>query len=67
MHLACNYRRIKVVKLFLRHHANINIKNLDFQTPLDYARDPILIHLLKKAGAKTGEDLSAQSDDSTKR
>jgi ankyrin repeat protein len=45
----------------LCHHANVNNRNKHGTTPLDEAMTPTVRNILRKAGAKTGKELDAQS------
>ena len=65
LHEACaqtgSYRTIDVVKVLLRHHADIYARTLDGKTPLDTAEgadDAVLA--LRRAGGKTGAELDAE-------
>ena len=53
--------RKEVVKILINAGANLNAKNTFDQTPLDMARNqPEIVDLLRKHGAKTGEELKAE-------
>jgi len=66
LHKACGRDKMETVQMLLQHHANPNIRDNRVHTPLDEAmrrnadKDAPIIQLLRKAGAKTGKELSSQ-------
>jgi|SRR5579871_624149 len=64
--VVCRYGRghYEAVPILIQHHANPNLRDERGYTPLDWAlyrEDKSLYSLLRKAGAKTGDELDAMS------
>ena len=63
MHQAAATGNIEAVKQHLAAGADVNMKDEDGKTPLDYAigrNQPESVDLLRKHGGKTGEELKAE-------
>ena len=62
MHRAAELGKIEIIKLLIENKADINFANKLQATPLDYAIDQSaeVTNLLRKHGAKTGEELKAE-------
>jgi ankyrin repeat protein len=51
----------EIVELLIAKAANVNAKNVEGQTPLDWAKGhPKIADLLRKCGSKTGQELEAE-------
>ena len=62
MHYAANHGHKVIVEPLIANGADVNPKDEDGETPLDWAisrKHPEIADLLRKHGAKTGEELKA--------
>lgn len=57
---ACQAGRTEIVRLLLKQGADVNAKNKDGETALDYAPDEDTRKLLKEASEKTAYTLSGE-------
>ena len=59
LHLAATFGYVELVRLLIRHKADVNAltKGWSIDTPLDKARDPEIIRLLRAAGGKKASEL----------
>ena len=67
LHIAATNSRKEIAELLITEGADVNVKGQDGDTPLDSAIDPENVfdtaetaELLRKHGAKTGEELKAE-------
>ena len=61
LHLAADYSHKEITELLIDNGADVNVKFKDGSTPLDSARfNTEIADLLRKHGAKTGEELKAE-------
>ena len=63
LHAAASENYEEIAALLIIKGADVNIKNDDGETPLDWAeeeRNTDLADLLRKHGGKTGEELKAE-------
>lgn len=59
LHWAATLGHVELVRLLIRHNADVNArtKAWSIETPLDRARDPEIIRLLRAAGGKRASEL----------
>ena len=73
LHYAAVFGKDKAVRTLIEHGADMNAKDNDGQTPLDraHSRDPeikqVITALLRKHGAKTAKELTAEAKPRPKR
>ena len=60
LHSAAREGHKEVIELLIAKGADVNVKDDDGTTPLDMADDKETADLLRKHGAKTGEELKAE-------
>ena len=60
LHFAVKNGHKEIVELLIASGADVNAKDNDGETPLDFADKPETTDLLRKHGAKTGEELKAE-------
>ena len=63
MHNAAWKGHVEIAKLLIVKNADVNAKDVEGQTPLDWAEEEKhteIVDLLRKHGGKTGEELKAE-------